>query len=269
MSRIVERIVLVETTVQVARIVAAPQRKAQINQLLTSATVRYVTTGYVLMEYQRSLAADFVHVHRAFHRARTMGEALRQVFRGRRAFRARSLARCGQIVGLACGHREVVHLNDVKRLLTTYLEATLLQTFDHHVTSLPDSLACDLSIQGPTRLSDGVYTMAETCRKEKAACHLPEFLAGKRAEILVVADYLKAHPAVIKDQPRVTNLIQSILADPRVALGQTACWPLGDLIILLQTPPDVAVWTLDTDFEPLATALDVPLYTPSTSLNSL
>jgi len=95
MSKTVEPVVLVETTIQVARIVAAPQCKARINRLLTSATTRYVTTGYVLMEYQRSLIADFAHVHHAFHQARTMGEALRQVFRGRRTFRARSLVRCG------------------------------------------------------------------------------------------------------------------------------------------------------------------------------
>jgi len=76
----------------------------------------------------------------------------------------------------------------------------------------------------------------------------------------MIADYLRAHPNVIKDQSRVEQLLRAVQNDPRSALGQASCWPLGDLIIALQVPADASLWTLDADFAPLAIVLGIPLY---------
>ncbi|MEM7532510.1 MAG: hypothetical protein AAF639_10055 [Chloroflexota bacterium] len=46
-------------------------------------------------------------------------------------------------------------------------------------------------------------------------------------------------------------------------MGQNSCWPLGDIIIALHVPDDAAVWTRDADFEPIAQALGLGLYTPT------
>jgi hypothetical protein len=58
-------------------------------------------------------------------------------------------------------------------------------------------------------------------------------------------------------------LLAAVMTDPRAVLGQAACWPLGDIIIALQVPSGVALWTLDPDFEPLAAALGSSLYSPT------
>jgi len=50
------------------------------------------------------------------------------------------------------------------------------------------------------------------------------------------------------------------LQDHRAGLGQSACWPLGDLFILLQVPPDAMVWSLDADFRVLADILALKQY---------
>jgi hypothetical protein len=147
-------------------------------------------------------------------------------------------------------------------ILELYLCSVLRDRFHHRVTLLPDPIGCDLVTAGVARQPDGTYTVSDTCRKETATCHLPEFLTAHQPELRAVADYLAAHSQAVKEQPRLEHLLAAVLADSRAALGQSACWPLGDVIIVLQTPPDVALWTLDPDFEPLTEALGLALYEP-------
>ena len=46
-------------------------------------------------------------------------------------------------------------------------------------------------------------------------------------------------------------------------MGQTSCWPLGDVIIALQALPAAQLWTIDGVFWPIAQVL--ALYVPATS----
>lgn len=148
------------------------------------------------------------------------------------------------------------------KLLQLEIQRNLLRRFWHHVTPLADAIVCDLVISGMTTHPDNRFTVADTCRKQSAACHLPHFLTDQRDRLLTLLDYLAAHPRSIKDQTRVEQRLRAALADRRAALGQSACWPLGDLIIALQIPPNTTLWTRDPDFAPLAAALDIPLYQP-------
>lgn len=263
MSKPAKPRVFVETSIQIARVLAEKAARERIEQGLNQSGIEYMTSDYVFMEYQRSLIADFAHVHWAFQQARTLGEALRLVFSGSRGYRARSLVRCGQIASLAYGEREVVQLSDATALLELYLQLLLKRIFWHRVAALPDPIYCDLVSIGINRQPDNRYTVADTCRKEIAACHLPDFLVEQRSRIQTIANYLSAHPRAIKDQPRVERLLASIQVDPRSVLGQTNCWPLGDIIILLQVPSECAVWSLDPDFAPLAQTLALSLYSPT------
>jgi len=77
-----------------------------------------------------------------------------------------------------------------------------------------------------------------------------------------IAEYLRAHPNVVKEQSRLEELLGVVPNNPKEALGQASCWPLGDVIIALQVPTDAAIWTLDRDFRALAAALGLRLYAP-------
>lgn len=96
--------------------------------------------------------------------------------------------------------------------------------------------------------------------KETATCHLPDFLAQHQPELCTIHDYLTAHPNAVKDQSRVERLLAAAIENPRTALGQASCWPLGDVIIALQVPENATLWTLDSDFAPLLTAVGRRLY---------
>lgn len=180
---------------------------------------------------------------------------------GQRSFRPQAALRCSQILGLL--HEESA--GDWKfalYLIEQALQIDLRERFWTHVTPVADPITCDLVALGSRRQADNTFTVAATCRKASAACQLPEFLAAQRSQLLAVADYLATHPRVIKQQVKAEQILNGVLQDPRAALGQSACWPLGDLIIALQIPPDTALWTRDPDFVPLAAALTIPLYQP-------
>lgn len=117
-------------------------------------------------------------------------------------------------------------------------------------------------VLGVSFLPNDAYVVADTCRKENATCSLPDFLAHCRAELLLAVDALTTSTIEIKEQAKVVRLLQTVIADPRAALGQMMCWPLGDLLIILQTPVEMSIWSLDADFEGLAKALNRTLYVP-------
>jgi hypothetical protein len=250
----------VDTSIQIQRILGSLAQRVAINRQLTRSDVSAVISQYVWMEYQRSLVADFAHVQRQFVAAGTLRDALAWIASGRYSFRSRSLARCIQIAALALGEQPTGSLILARDTLDIYLSLTLRERFQQRVSFLPDPICCDLVAAGVVRQPDGTYTVADACRKEVAGCRLPEFLAGHQPELRAIADHFARHPNVIKDQPRVEQLLAAVLADPRAALGQAACWPLGDVIIAQQVSPDAALWTLDPDFEPLAETLQIRLY---------
>jgi len=128
---------------------------------------------------------------------------------------------------------------------------------------IPDPIICDLVAKGTAQESDGSFTVASSCRKENAACHLPKFLTNNQAKLQVILDYLRLHSKAIKDQTRVQNLLERVIENPNNALGQSSCWPLGDIIIALQVPDDALLWTLDADFQTIAAALEIGLYQPT------
>ncbi|MEZ4711938.1 MAG: hypothetical protein R3A44_32430 [Caldilineaceae bacterium] len=132
-----------------------------------------------------------------------------------------------------------------------------------HVTPLPDAITCDLVKIGVSRQPNGQCTIADRCRKETAHCHLPNFAASQRTRLQKFADYLTTHAQVLKDQARIERLLTTVLEDSQAILGQSTCWPLGDIVIALQVPADALLWTRDADFRPLAEALGLQLYTPS------
>lgn len=135
--------------------------------------------------------------------------------------------------------------------------------FWRHIQPIGDSIHCDLIGVGVKFHANQRFTIADSCRKEHATCHLPDFLADHRAELQTIAAYLAAHPQVVKAQARLERLLSAGIDDPRAALGQSACWPLGDLIIALQALPDASIWTIDADFQPIAQALGLALYAPT------
>jgi hypothetical protein len=212
------------------------------------------------MEYQRTLVADYGHVYSVMGRYTDWGDLFGHILDGPHGFRPRAAVRCAQIIGQLYNTSQQNY--EVARYLCgSQISNGLRHKFWNNVTPVQDTIACDLVTKGVIRQRNH-YAVAASCRKEDAACHLPNFLTSHKAKLQTLADYLAAHPHNLKDQARLERLLAAIIREPRSALGQASCWPLGDVIIALQVPDGAALWTLDKDFVPLAQALNISLYQP-------
>jgi hypothetical protein len=249
-----------DTTLQIRRVLTGRADQDRLEAQLIDLAPGLCTAAYVWMEYQRTVIADYAHVHQLVLNYDHWGDVMAHLLTGQRAFRPRSAVRCTHILGQLYAESQA-DWERAWRLLDHALSSDLQSQFWAHVAPLSDPIGCDLVTAGVNRQPDGAYTVATTCRKEKATCNLPDFMAERQPQLRAIADYLAAHPNVIKDQPRVERLLDAVLADPRAALGQAACWPLGDVIIALQVPPGALLWTLDRqDFVALAVPLGLELY---------
>ena len=216
------------------------------------------------MEFQRSVLADCGRIYNSLLQHEIWDEAAQALGSGPLAYRPRALARSLQIL------THIMNLSRLDRdnalsLLKTYTKYDLPNRFWQHVEPLPDPIICDLVVAGVTVEVDQRCTVADSCRKESATCHLPDFLAHHSVELQAVVDYLEAHPQVVKGQLRVERLVRRVIDDSRAALGQSTCWPLGDVIIALQAIPVGQIWSLDADFAPLAQTLGLTLHAPTLS----
>ncbi len=252
--------IFVETSVQIQRVLAPRAKQNQVEGQIASLAPSLCTSHYVWMEFQRTVLSDYAHIHRLMLQYGGWGDVMVHLLSGQRAFRSRSATRCSEILGLL--------YNDSRgdwqyalRLINRALRGGLRTLFWSYVAPLDDPIVCDLVTTGTVRQPDGTYAVSDQCRKESAACALPSFLADHRRELQAIADYLTAHPRIIKDQGRVIRLLTGVITHPRSALGQASCWPLGDVLIAQQVPTDAAIWTLDRDFRALAAALGLRLYT--------
>lgn len=248
------QMLFLDTSVQVERVLSEPHLLETIEEQLSSPNSQGVSTAYVWMEFQRTVLDDYAHIHSIMNKHEGWGATITHLLDGPRSFRSRAAVRCTKIIGRLY-HQSYQDWAFARDLIKEQIRTGLQDHFWQNVTALPDPILCDLVKTGVVYQSTGLYSVAATCRKEQAACHLPEFLRQQQTKVSAIVDYLAAHANVIKEQDRVMQLLAALMRDPRAALGQGACWPLGDLIIALQVPPDAVVWTLDADFAALTTAL--------------
>lgn len=256
------RRVFLDTSVQVERLIGPPAHKAAIERQLMMPDFGAVTSHYVLMEFQRSVMADYVQVYNQILYRQTWELVAQSLRSSGTAQRPRALGRCLQILTEVMVQSQLDRV-DALNLLQVTIRYGLRRRFWQYVAPIDDAIRCDLVAAGPKMGHDGSYAVPASCRKQTAACLLPAFLAAHTRKLHTLLDYLTAHSQCIKDQPRVEQSLRKVLLDPQAALGQRTCWPLGDIIIALQIPPNTALWTRDPDFVPVAAALEIPLYQPS------
>jgi len=254
--------VFLDTSIQVRRILSEAQESAVLEAVLTSSECQAITSNYVWMEYQRTAVADYAHIYSVMRQYEDWGDLFSHALDGSRAFRPRSAVRCTKIIGNL--YRESQQLYELaQNIIELRVESGLRREFWRNVSPVSDPITCDLVSIGVNYQFDGNFSVADSCRKDMASCHLPEFLDQNRAKLQSIVDYLATHKQAVKDQARVTKLLSAVIENPRNALGQAACWPLGDLIIALQVPEDAFLWTLDADFKLFATVLGLKIYQPS------
>ncbi|MEM7533922.1 MAG: hypothetical protein AAF639_17195 [Chloroflexota bacterium] len=259
--------VFLDTSIQIERFMGPNRKRAAIEEVLADSQTQFITSNYVFMEFQRSVLSNHVTVYNEILAHDDWEMVAYAIRSGQQGFRPRALGQCFQILTKALDICERDRQRS-RAFLQFHITIDLPRRFWRNVMKLPDPVVCDLVQHGVRHQTNGSYQIADTCRKATAACHLPDFMTQNRTKLQTISDYLSTHPNVIKNQERVQQLIRTTITTPRSVLGQSVCWPLGDIIIALHVPDGAALWTLDADYEPLADALGFSLYSASISTRS-
>lgn len=247
--------VFLETTIQIDRFLESRERRVEIRKNLVGKEL--CTSSYVRMEFQRTILKDLDYVLSTVDsepvmtvdRKVSLERLLREVLRRQGEHAGRRIDRCCKIIAWLM---EVFEHSLVKK-------AKIIEFLNDQMEDLRDEFfEVDLTAEGGeivnVNCSDFTdCTLVKTgkchCRREEAQCQLPGFLA-KNAYVL--EEVKRAFEAVAK-QPTMTSSATRILTSEPVnwnlAKGQGNCWPLGDTIIALESPPDSALYTTDRHYD--------------------
>jgi hypothetical protein len=88
-----------------------------------------------------------------------------------------------------------------------------------------------------------------------------------QALISTLLQQLQTSPSVLAGlDGKTRRALAEANVDIELAKGEQNCWTLGDLIIVLECPPDAALWTTNLrHFAPLCQALGRHLFQPESN----
>jgi len=248
---------LVETSVQIKKAFSTSEKMAQIRERLKDASA--LTSKYVWYEFQRTIVADCVWLHRMLVQQSTLVDAVRQI--GEEA-RNRRAQRAWQILGnLLSGLEEDIGFTDrsLREQLLTILEDDIEDGL-HKIFMLyidgfvPDEIGC--AMPEPVMTKEGIYEFNATCRREEALCRLPEFLQANEDLLRRMADAIRENP-IDEGLKKILAALERIFLSLQIAKGQRNCWTIGDCIITLESPKGYTIFTTNLKhFNILCQAVD-------------
>ena len=112
---------------------------------------------------------------------------------------------------------------------------------------------CDLT-QETVQIGDYILSSL-SCNARKAKCQLVPFLSAHREQLLQIQQAMESVLREEEIDQRTLSALRKINADVTKALGERACWALGDVIIALEAPKDAFIYTADGHFEVISKAI--------------
>ena len=255
-----------ETTIQIERIVGDRTRQRSLRAEL--ANYRLATSTYVLGEYLRTLVKDAVQLHRLVAQQPHLDEVITYLGRhlnkreaSRMMLTLGAMLRIGRTAEPK--HDAQARLDLLDRL-SRYIELSLLSHFMAGIDEVIDSTQCGLARERPQVYpilpgNTPSYRLRSQCVRQVRECDLAERMEQWRPELKAVATGLafESDPVLA----RMSQLAQQIVDKPVLARGRNCTWYLGDLVIALELPPTMPLYTTNRrHFAPLLAILGKKLH---------
>lgn len=249
-----------ETTIQIQRLLYGNVEREKIAQTLNQ--YKTLTSTYVWMEVQRTIGQDYQYLIDLLlaKQPRTFAQLLQLIGEGEKLFSLRSLKRILPIVTRLLDELKTTTLNPIAVAYQLKEERRwlLYHEFFVDVHQVLDSTHCDL-VRPHYKIAAGGRI---SCRRATAQCALPDLLQQHRPALQQVHNVRELLSAL---EAKTQRALASIQPNFDLAKGEQNCWPLGDLIIVLECPPDALLWTTNVrHFEPLCRAFGRQLFQPTT-----
>jgi hypothetical protein len=250
--------IFLDTTIQIRRLIYAPPIRQAIQKQLQGSEI--LTSTYVWMEAQRTIGQDFQYLIDLVLRKQpaTVSQLLYDLGEQETIFSSRTLGRVVQLTAQLLDEfqPETFHPIDIAIFLQQHREWMLHHAFFAGIDQVLDTTQCDLVRPNYTVTPGGRMS----CRRTTARCALPSLL-NTHAQSL---QQLQANSPLLAGLGTTTQrALTAINVDFGAAKGERNCWSLGDLIIVLECPPDALLWTTNLrHFEPLCQVLGRQLFRP-------
>ncbi len=255
-----------DTTIQIERIVGDRTRQRALSNEL--ANYRLVTSSYVLGEYLRTVVKDAIQLHRLVAQHTHLDEVISYLGRH---LNKREASRMMLILGamLRIGrtaepkHDAQARLDLLDRL-SRYIEISLLSHFMAGVDEVLDLTQCGLARERPQDYpilpsNTQSYRLRSQCVRMVRECNLAERMAQWQPELRALAAGLIFEPDPVL--VRMGQLAQQIVDQPVLARGRNCTWYLGDLVIALELPVAIPLYTTNRrHFAPLLAILGKKLH---------
>jgi hypothetical protein len=232
------------------------------------ADYRLVTSTYVLGEYLRTLVKDAIQLHRLVTQQSYLDEVVTYLGQHpNKSEASRMLLMLGALLRSGRIPDQTLTLqvrSDLLDRLARYIEISLVSHFMAGIEQVLDSTQCGLARERPLAsqiLPDKLpsYRLRSQCVRHVRECDLAERMVQWRPELQALAAGLakESDPVLV----RMGQLAHQIVADPILARGRNCTWYLGDLVIALELPPDLPLYTTNRrHFAPLLTILGKQLH---------
>jgi len=255
-----KRKIFLETSIQIERILGSFKRREQIRENLVDATV--FTSSYVFMEFRRAVLQAVAHVLTLVRQIQYDGEnvidlseLMRMVAMGRSIrFSVRTIQRVILVLSyiFSAFPTSFVESDTLIDYLELQLNWRLKELFFEGVSEYIIHTDCDL-VRPNIPIGDYVQNRL-SCNAKNATCTLVAFLSQYQDKLRAMEQVLTA-ASDDEINPRTLTALKRINSNVTKALGERTCWSLGDVIIALETPDDVYIYTTDRHFDLICSVL--------------
>lgn len=257
-----------ETTIQIERIVGSRSRQLALQTEL--ANYQLFSSHYVLGEFLRTVVKDAVQLHRLLAAQTHLDDvltAIGQHYNKKEASRMSLML--GAVMRIVSPATSVMPAReDLLDRLSLMLEFGLVNRFYAGIHTFVDEVQCGLATERPQTWNGSTapsYHLRSQCVRTVRECALAEKMTlwQPQLEKIAVAFAPEKEPALRK----MGELATKIIENPIIARGRNCTWYLGDLVIALELPPHIPLYTTNIrHFAPILHLLGKKLHTPKPNL---
>ena len=241
--------VFLDTTIQIARFVHAPQMKERIRNRVSQYDVS-VTGLLVRLEFKRRLLREADYLLRLLKRYGSYTAVKRHVIDNLPQQQGRKRNICLEILQTVHEEERDADLTDRARLYLRALLTQGLDEFDRSVDSVLRESGLICARRGVREIKKyHKYDLGrDKCDAHDEACGIAAFLGAHENELQQVLAYLEPHPAQDKtdELQRGEEFIRLYIDDADRALRDEPCLHFGDLLIALESARIPVFYTMNS-----------------------
>lgn len=241
-------VLFLDTSIQIARQVHAPEMKSRIQARLATFALT-ASSDVAKQEFKRRLLKEAQYLLNQFEKRKSYAEVQRWVSDVLPPQQHRKRKICLQMLQTVFENADDSELTErSKRYLRTLLK-TGLAAFDASVDQIVHDSGCACARYPVTEEKRYVrYSFGpEECSDTEGACEIAKFMDGRKDVLQQILTYLEAVAEVDKSDEikRAEAAIRRVLVNPQAAYTSSACLMLGDLVIALESIGFLAFYTIN------------------------